>query len=76
MESERRAKQYEQMRRTSFKLAREMVNKNPDISETIFEQIPAEKKKEIVRRISVHKKPAPARSVKHHIPEYVHDFID
>ena len=39
-----------------------MVTKTPDISEKIFEQIPSEKKMEIVRRISVHKRPV--RSVK------------
>lgn len=45
------------MRRDSIKTAREMLAKSPDIPETIFEQIPQEKKKEIVRRISVHQRP-------------------
>ena len=55
--SEQRAKTYERMRRDSIKTAREMLAKSPDIPETIFEQIPQEKKKEIVRRISVHQRP-------------------
>lgn len=43
------------MRRSSFKAAREMVTKNPDVPEKILEQIPTEKKQEIVRRMSVNK---------------------
>ena len=57
-ESEQKAKAYERMRRTSFKMAREMSAKSPDMPEKILEQIPTEKQKEISRRMTARQKPS------------------
>ena len=38
-------------------MAREMTAKTPNIHETILEEIPAERKREIVRKMSTVKKP-------------------
>ena len=48
---------YERSRKRSFKMAREMTAKTPNIHETILEEIPAERKREIVRKMSTVKKP-------------------
>ncbi len=56
-ESQVKANIYERSRRYSFKKAREMTVRTPNIHETILEDIPSETKKEIVRRMSVKSKP-------------------
>lgn len=48
---------YERLRRRSFKMARELTAKSPHIHERILDDLPTEKKKEIIRRMSTTKRP-------------------
>ena len=59
--SEEKAKTFERTRRMSFQKAKEMAAKSPNIPETIIEQIPPEKKAEIVRKLSNRSNKRPAR---------------
>ena len=45
----------------SFQKAKEMAAKSPDIPEKILEQIPSEKKAEIVRKLSIRSNRKPVR---------------
>ena len=57
-ESQKKVDVYERSRRRSFKIAQELTAKSPDIHERILDDMPAEKKEEIIRKISVARKPA------------------
>ena len=59
--SEEKAKTFDRTRRMSFQKAKEMAAKSPDIPEKILEQIPSEKKAEIVRRLSIRSNRKPVR---------------
>jgi len=59
--SEEKAKTFERTRRISFQKAKEMAAKSPNIPEKIIEQIPPEKKAEIVRKLSDRSNKRPVR---------------
>ncbi len=56
-ESHKKAKEFDRVRRTSFKKAQELTAKSPDIPDKILESIPVDKQKEIIRRMTLEKKP-------------------
>ncbi len=57
----KKGKEFDRVRRTSFKKALELTAKSPDIPDKILDSIPAEKKKEIYRRMTLERKPKPVR---------------
>ncbi len=56
-ESQKKAKEFDRVRRTSFKKAQELTAKSPDIPDKILESIPVDKQKEIIRRMTLERKP-------------------
>ena len=59
--SEEKVRTFERTRRMSIQKAKEMAAKSPDIPEKILEQIPSEKKAEIVRKLSIRSQRKPVR---------------
>ncbi len=56
-ESQKKANEFDRVRRTSFKRAQELTAKSPDIPDKILESIPMDKQKEIIRRMTLERKP-------------------
>ena len=56
-ESQKKASEFDRVRRTSFKRAQELTAKSPDIPDKILESIPVDKQKEIIRRMTLERKP-------------------
>ncbi len=58
----KKGKEFDRVRKRSFMKVLELSAKSPDIPDKILESIPVEKRKEIIRRMTLERKPRkPAR---------------